>query len=329
MQKNLRIIFAGTPEFAAQTLQALLSSHHEVVAVYTQPDRPSGRGKKLSPSAVKKTAQEHDIPVYQPLNFKAEVDLHTLQNIEADIMVVVAYGIILPLMVLATPPLGCINVHASLLPRWRGAAPIERALLAGDTETGVTIMQMDQGLDTGDMLNKCNVDITPTTTSGQLYQQLVHIGASSLISTLDQLANHTAVAVKQDDSLSCYAEKLYKAEGAINWHRTADEVSRQIRGLSPRPVAFSSLDNQVIRIWNAVAISSPTQPQTDQKIESQQCGVITKADKNGIEVTCLSGSKLLITELQLPSGKHLTVQQVINSKKELFFPGNKFIQQVN
>jgi methionyl-tRNA formyltransferase len=329
MQKSLRIIFAGTPEFAAQTLQSLIVSHHDVVAVYTQPDRPSGRGKKLSPSAVKKAAQEQNIPVYQPLNFKADVDLHALQNIEADIMVVVAYGIILPLSVLSTPHLGCINVHASLLPRWRGAAPIERALLAGDTQTGVTIMQMDQGLDTGDMLNKCKVDISPTTTSGQLYEQLVDIGSSSLVSTLNELANNQAIAVKQDNTLSCYAEKLYKAEGSINWNRTSEQISLQVRGLSPRPVAFSSLNEQVIRIWNAVSVDSATNSAADQNLDNQQNGVITKADKNGIEVTCLLGSKLLITELQLPGGKHLTAQQVINSKKELFLPGNKFIQQSN
>ena len=320
MSKSLKIVFAGTPEFAAQSLTALIASHHQVVAAYTQPDRRSGRGKKISQSAVKKLAQSHDIAVYQPDNFKDPESIKQLAGLDADIMVVVAYGILLPESVLSTPKLGCINVHASLLPKWRGAAPIERALLGGDKITGVTIMQMDKGLDTGDMLRKQTIEIEATMTSGELHDALIPIGSSALLETLEQLASGKSQAIRQDDQLACYANKLFKIEGQINWDQEAEQISLLIRGLSPRPVAFSSIGDTVIRLWNAVTSSSETDPLFDPNL----IGSICAADKQGIEVLCKGGTKILIKSLQVPGGKQLNARDLINSKRQLFAPGNRF-----
>ncbi|OUS31024.1 methionyl-tRNA formyltransferase ['Osedax' symbiont bacterium Rs2_46_30_T18] len=320
MSKSLKIVFAGTPEFAAQSLIALIDSHHQLVATYTQPDRRAGRGKKINQSAVKKVSLAHDIPVYQPDNFKDPDSVKQLSELDADIMVVVAYGILLPQAVLDTPRLGCINVHASLLPKWRGAAPIERALLAGDLSTGVTIMQMDKGLDTGDMLNKQTIDITATMTSGQLHDALIPIGCNSLLKTLQQLADGTSTATRQDDQLACYASKLFKSEGQIDWNQDASQISLLIRGLSPRPVAHSNIGTTVIRLWNAVASNSETDPLFDSAL----VGTICRTDKSGIEVLCKGGTKLLIKSLQVPGGKQLSARDLINSKRELFSPGSCF-----
>ena len=215
MSKPLRIIFAGTPDFAARHLAALLSSQHQVVAVYTQPDRPAGRGKKLTASPVKNIAVEHDIPVFQPASLRNLEAQQQLATIDADIMVVVAYGLLLPQEALDTPPLGCINVHGSILPRWRGAAPIQRSIWAGDKETGVTIMQMDIGLDTGDMLHVTTLPITATDTSATMYDKLADLGPDALINCLTDIANGTAVATKQDDAQANYAKKLTKEEAQI------------------------------------------------------------------------------------------------------------------
>ncbi len=323
MTQKLRVVFAGTPDFAAHSLQALLDSDHEVIAAYTQPDRRSGRGKKVTASAVKQLAQSHDIPVFQPLNFKNSEDVSELTALNADIMVVVAYGIILPLEVLKTPKLGCINVHASLLPRWRGAAPVERSLLAGDTETGITIMQMDVGLDTGDMLLKNHIPITDDMTSGDLFQALIPVAQSSLIETLDIIQRGELQPEPQDDALACYASKLFKAEANIDWQLNAQQIELVVRGLSPRPVAFSHHDENAIRIWSAQAV--PNVNDVSHKPE----GTITKVDKHGIEVACGDNTRLLITSLQIPGGKQLTVQQLFNAKPDMFTQGSLFYSELN
>ena len=320
MSKSLKIVFAGTPEFSAQSLIALISSHHQVIAVYTQPDRRSGRGKKINQSPVKKIALENNIPVIQPDNFKDPTSIQQLASLNSDIMVVVAYGILLPQSILDTPKLGCINVHASLLPRWRGAAPIERALLAGDQTTGVTIMQMDKGLDTGAMLTKETIDISPTMTSGQPHDALIPVGCMALLNSLQKIAEGTSRSSVQDDKFSCYANKLFKSEGQIDWNQSAEQISLLIRGLSPRPVAFSNLGDTVIRLWNAVV----SDPSTAADFDPQLTGTICKADKTGIEVFCKDGTKILIKSLQVPGGKALNASDLINSKRQLFAPGCRF-----
>ncbi|MGB0465922.1 MAG: methionyl-tRNA formyltransferase [Pontibacterium sp.] len=307
MSTPLRIIFAGTPDFAATSLQALLDSEHEVIAVYTQPDRPSGRGRKLTPGPVKKQASDHDIPVYQPLSLKAEAEQTELAALNADIMVVVAYGLLLPKAVLDIPRLGCINVHGSLLPRWRGAAPIHRALLAGDSLTGITIMQMDVGLDTGDMLYKAECPILPDDSSGTLHDRLAVIGAESLICSLAEISEGKIQPEPQDDSQANYAHKLEKQEGAINWSAPAEQISRQVRGLSPWPVAYCLLDGKTLRIWGAEADSEG----------SAAPGTILEVTKKTIRVACGQGS-LRLTKIQLPGGKPLDCAAVLNAKRDLF-----------
>ena len=232
---SLRIIFAGTPDFAAQHLQALLDGPHQVVAVYSQPDRPAGRGRKLTPSPVKALALEHAIEVQQPISLKPEAAQEMLASYQADVMVVVAYGLILPQVVLDTPRLGCINVHGSLLPRWRGAAPIQRAILAGDQRSGVTVMQMEAGLDTGPMLLEVETPIAINDSSASLYAKLAVLGCHSLTEALDGLKNSTLTAQVQDETKANYADKLTKAEGAIDWHQSAQQISLQVRGLNPWP----------------------------------------------------------------------------------------------
>jgi len=311
--RQLRILFAGTPDFAASSLQALLDAGHNVIGVYTQPDRPAGRGRKLTPSPVKKVALEHDLPVYQPLNFKLAEDRQQLAALDADLMVVVAYGLLLPQAVLDAPRLGCINVHASLLPRWRGAAPIHRALLAGDSETGVTIMQMDAGLDTGAMLLKKHCPITPTDTSGELHDRLAVIGAAALLESLPAIAGQTIRPEIQDDSLACYAHKLEKAEGEIDWHKPATEIARQIRGLAPWPVAFTTLNGETLRIWYAEA--------SDEQSNAKP-GTVIGTDKQAITVASGDGAVRLL-KIQLPGSKAMDSSAVLNSKRELFSDGTE------
>jgi len=305
----LRIVFAGTPEFAAASLQAILDSktenQYDVIGVYTQPDRPAGRGQKLVQSPVKQLALANDIPVYQPLNFKQDEDKQQLADLQADIMIVAAYGIILPKVVLDTPKLGCINVHASLLPRWRGAAPIHRSLMAGDSETGITIMQMDVGLDTGDMLLKAECDIKPSDTSATLHDRLAVLGGSTLIEALEKLKAGTLVAEKQDESLTCYAAKLTKQEGEINWASSAELIERQVRGLSPWPVAYTNSQAGVMKI-HAAHIASVSD-------EASTPGDILVVSKDGIIVATGQGS-LLVSEIQFAGGKRMKVQDALNGK---------------
>lgn len=319
MSTPLKIIFAGTPVFAAQHLEALINSGHDIIATYTQPDRKSGRGKKLKHSPVKDVATAHDIPVYQPENFKSQDQLDTLISLNADLMIVVAYGIILPLCVLETPKKGCINVHASLLPRWRGAAPIERSLLAGDPSTGITIMQMDQGLDTGDMLIKQTLPIPEDINSGELHDALIPVGISALESCLALIKADNLNPIPQDSSLANYAEKLTKAEGNIDWEQSAESIDRKIRGLTPRPIAFSHLGQNVVRIWKA-EISQinpiPTSPASP--------GEIIDMTKQGIVIACGFNSFLLIKSAQLPNGKQLSSVDLFNSKRDFFVIGEQF-----
>ncbi|EOL9014623.1 methionyl-tRNA formyltransferase [Cronobacter malonaticus] len=312
MSESLRIIFAGTPDFAARHLDALLSSSHQVVGVFTQPDRPAGRGKKLMPGPVKVLAQENDITVFQPKSLRPAENQELVAALNADVMVVVAYGLILPEAVLAMPRLGCINVHGSLLPRWRGAAPIQRSLWAGDAETGVTIMQMDKGLDTGDMLRKLSCPITDDDTSASLYDKLAQLGPQGLLATLEDLAAGRAVPEKQDDVQATYAEKLSKEEARLDWTLSAAQLERCIRAFNPWPVSFFMIDEQPVKVWKASVIHQQS---------NAAPGTILDAGKQGIQIATTDGI-LNLEELQPAGKKPMSAQDLLNSRREWFTPGN-------
>ena len=301
---SLRIIFAGTPDFAATALSALIKSEHQIVAVYTQPDRPAGRGRKLRASPVKEVALENDIPVLQPVNLKEAEAQETLRAFQADVMVVAAYGLILPQIVLDIPRLGCLNIHASLLPRWRGAAPIQRAIAAGDKESGITIMQMNAGLDTGDILQLAACPITSNDTGGSLHDRLAEIGASAILQTLEELDSDKITATAQDDSLATYAHKLDKKEAQINWQHSAVEIERLIRAFNPWPVAFTSLDDKTLRIWQAQALT------LDTKADIKP-GTVISCDKKGIDISCGEGM-LRLLKLQPSGSKAMDVASFMN-----------------
>ena len=313
----LKVIFAGTPEFAATHLKAVLNSKHQVCAVYTQPDRPAGRGRKLTASPVKLVAEEHGITVYQPETLKSEEQQQLLASLNADLMIVVAYGIILPKVILKTPRLGCINVHASLLPRWRGAAPIQRAIESGDAKTGVTIMQMDEGLDTGDMLMTSSLFINDEDTSSSLHDKLMNQGSATLIEALDNLTNLQLTAIPQDNNKANYAKKLSKEEGAINWSESAKQIVRKIHAFNPWPGCFVTQNQQKLKIL--AVLSCETLPSTTQSPP----GSIVHADKKGIEVVCGEGT-ILITSLQMPGKKMTPVTALLNAYQERFKPGQQF-----
>jgi methionyl-tRNA formyltransferase len=313
VSESLRIIFAGTPDFAARHLDALLASEHQVVGVFTQPDRPAGRGKKLMPSPVKTLAMEKAIPVFQPVSLRPEENQQLVADLNADVMVVVAYGLILPKAVLAMPRLGCINVHGSLLPRWRGAAPIQRALWAGDAETGVTIMQMDVGLDTGDMLYKLACPITAQDTSATLYNTLAELGPKGLLETLAQLASGQARPEKQDETRVTYAEKLSKEEARLDWSLSAAQLERCIRAFNPWPVSYFTVDEQPVKVWRASVIDAPA---------SAEPGTILDADKQGIRIATADG--VLNLEMLQPAGKKpMAARDLLNSRREWFEPGSR------
>lgn len=309
MANSLRIIFAGTPDFAADHLRALLDTQHQVVAVYTQPDRPAGRGKKLTASPVKQLAQANDITVHQPASLKAEDAQQTLREIQADIMVVVAYGLILPKPVLNTPPLGCINVHGSILPRWRGAAPIQRAIWAGDAISGVTIMQMDEGLDTGAMLHTATLPIAADETSASLYDKLATLGPKALVDVLNDL--DSVVATEQDDSQATYAKKLSKEEAQLDWQQPAEQLARNVRAFNPWPVAWCDIAGEKVKVWAASVCANSN---------GKAPGTVLQADKHGIVIAC-GEQALCITSLQLPGKKPLPAADVINARKAWFTPG--------
>ncbi|MFT5598878.1 MAG: methionyl-tRNA formyltransferase, partial [Chitinophagales bacterium] len=252
----MKIIYAGTPDFAVPALESLVKSEHAVVAVYTQPDRPAGRGRKLQKSAVKQCALSHDIPVYQPHSFKDPIELKQFVELGADLMIVAAYGLILPISILNAPRLGCINIHGSILPRWRGAAPIQRAILAGDSSTGVTIMQMDRGLDTGGMISKQILSIDSGWTSFDLDEQLKQLGADLLIKTLPVIESGQIEPEAQNESLANYANKLSKAEAKVDWHNSAAQIAREIKAFIPWPVSYTHLDGKLVRVWQASVVTT-------------------------------------------------------------------------
>ena len=312
----MKIIFAGTPEFAATALAALLQTDHEIVAVYTQPDRKAGRGQKLTASAVKQLALEHDIPVYQPLHFKSSTEeglaaQQELKNLNADVMVVAAYGLILPQVVLDTPKYGCLNIHGSLLPRWRGAAPIQRAIATGDQETGVTIMKMAAGLDTGDMMLKTLCPIEAHDTSASLHDKLAIQGAEATVKVLaseESLQHYLETREIQDEALTVYAHKLSKAEAKIDWSLDAVTIDRNIRAFNPWPVAFVPLDEtQNLRVWGSLLSQIDASNKT--------AGTILAIDKQGVHVACGDAKAICLTSLQWPGGKPLNPVQINQTQK--------------
>lgn len=295
----MRLIFAGTPEFASTALQALISAGHEVALVLTQPDRPAGRGLHLKPSAVKTLALQHGLPVAQPLSLKDTTVHASLREIGADLMIVAAYGLILPQDVLDIPRLGCLNIHASLLPRWRGAAPIQRAILAGDPETGITIMQMDAGLDTGAMLLRQSLPIAAEDTAQTLHDKLAALGASCIVEALHGLEQGRLIAKAQDDTQASYAAKISKEEARIDWQQAAADIARAVRAYNPVLGAFCMRDGEPLKLWTAQSATGKGAP-----------GTVLGADKDGIVVACGSGA-LRILELQRAGGKRLSAAQFL------------------
>ncbi|MDZ7889369.1 MAG: methionyl-tRNA formyltransferase [Pseudomonas sp.] len=314
MTQPLRIVFAGTPEFAAEHLKALLNSPYQVVAVYTQPDRPAGRGQKLMPSPVKQLALQHEITVYQPQTLRDPAAQAELAALKPDLLVVVAYGLILPQVVLDIPRLGCINSHASLLPRWRGAAPIQRAIQAGDAESGVTVMQMEAGLDTGPMLLKVSTPISADDTGGSLHDRLAELGPPAVLQAIDGLAAGSLRGEVQDDSLATYAHKLNKDEALLDWSRPAVELERLIRAFNPWPICHSSLNGAPLKVLAAQLV-------TEQGEGRGAPGEILTASKDGLTVACADGA-LRLTRLQLPGGKALNFADLFNSRREQFAVGS-------
>lgn len=302
-----KIVFAGTPDFSVASLEALLGSEHELVAVYTQPDRRAGRGRQLHPSAVKTAALAAGIPVCQPHTLRSDEALAELQSWQADLMVVVAYGLLLPKAILEAPRLGCINVHASLLPRWRGAAPLQRAIEAGDTESGVCIMQMDEGLDTGPVWHRVNQAITDETTGDDLHDQLAAVGAQALLDALPQVlaAEHSPVA--QVEEGSCYARKLHKQEARLDWSRPAVELARQVRAFNSALVAQGQVEAKVLRIWEAEPMPSPSGPAV---------GAVLAESSAGIDVQTGDGV-LRLLRLQPVGKKPMAVADYINGRSLL------------
>ena len=299
-----RIVFAGTPAFAVPSLQALLDSAHAPVAVYTQPDRPAGRGRQLRPSPVKICAAAAGIPVCQPQTLRDAAAQEQLAAWEADLILVAAYGLILPPAVLALPRLGCVNVHASLLPRWRGAAPIQRALLAGDTQSGICLMQMEAGLDTGPILAQSILPIQPGMNGGELHDALAQLGAQLLRSQLAQLLAGTLKAQEQNAALATYASKITKEDLVLDWQRPAAVLERQVLAFHPAPIAHTYLDGQSLRIWRA---------QAQDTMSDAAPGTVYRADATGIYVAT-GAATLCLTEVQLPGGKPLSIKAFLNSR---------------
>lgn len=304
MDSIKKVIFAGTPDFAVAPLKSLLQSDYEVVAVYTQPDRPAGRGRKLAFSPVKEAAVAAGIRVEQPQNFKETADIEILQSLGADLMIVVAYGLLLPLVVLETPKYGCINIHASLLPRWRGAAPIQRAIAAGDAETGISIMQMDVGLDTGAVYSTRRIAIDSDDTGGSLHDRLSVAGAELLMETLPAIFNASIEPVAQQNDLASYASKLVKKEAEIDWQQPAAQIAAQVRAFNPWPVAFTRFESANLRIWNAQPI----------KGVAGEPGMVMAAGRAGIDVATGEGL-LRISSLQMPGKRAMAAQDFINSQE--------------
>ena len=299
----MKIVFAGTPEFAAPALQLLLDGPHDIVAVYTRPDRPAGRGRKTGASPVKQLALQHAIAVCQPDSLKPEAAQQELAALQPDLMVVIAYGLILPPAVLAIPRLGCVNVHASLLPRWRGAAPIQRAILAGDSETGVCLMQMDAGLDTGPVLASIRSPIAADDTGSRLHDRLAQLGGQLLSDKLGALQRGELEPRQQDETLACYADKLQKSEARIDWHVPAVDIFRRVRAFNAWPVAETRYAGRQLRIWDASVAPGAMDVLP---------GTVLSAGKSGIEVACGTGILRLLA-LQLPGARVVTAGEFVNA----------------
>ncbi|MBB1334034.1 MULTISPECIES: methionyl-tRNA formyltransferase [unclassified Pseudoalteromonas] len=311
MTQPLRIIFAGTPDFAARHLQALIDSEHQIVGVYSQPDRPAGRGKKLKASEVKELALANELAVFQPASLKSDDALAELSSLNADLMIVVAYGLLLPKAILEAPRLGCLNVHGSILPRWRGAAPIQRAIWAGDEETGVTIMQMDEGLDTGDMLHISRCPITATETSASLYAKLANLGPSALIDTITKLANGEITPQVQNDELANYAKKLSKDEANIDWSMDAAQIERNIRSFNPWPVCFTQMGEHTVKVYQANVVD-----------QQGTAGTVLQSDKHGIVIACGTNA-LNITQVQPQGKKPMAITDFLNGRADWVTPGTR------
>ena len=306
---SLKLLFAGSHEISAIILQALLDQGYPILGVLTQPDRPSGRGLQTHHfNPVKKLALTHHIPILQPASLRKPEIQAELAQYPADLMIVVAYGLIVPKAVLEMPKLGCWNVHVSLLPRWRGAAPVQRAIEAGDAVTGVSVMQMDEGLDTGPVYYQLSHQMTPQETGGTLHETLAHLGVTALLHTLTHHSEMTPFV--QDDSLATYAHKIEKTEGTINWHENAEKIALKVRAFNPWPVCFTHLGDMTLRIWQAEAL-----PTSSGKTPGQ----ILKCAKDGILVACGEGT-LNITALQLPNKRTMSAQEILNGHRSLFEP---------
>ena len=302
----MRIVFAGTPDFAVPALNALVASNHQLVGVYTQPDRPSGRGRKLTASPVKGVAEQYGIPVYQPVTLREADAIQQLRDMQPEVMVVVAYGLILPAEVLEIPTKECINIHASLLPRWRGAAPIQRAIISGDQQTGVTIMRMQATLDTGPAILQRSIPIQQQT-SAELFEQLAEIGAEALMSVIATIESDTVQIQVQDESLATYAKKISKEEARLDWQQPAQVLARQVRGFNPWPVANTVLNDKILKIWQA-------QPMTQslEKNTGLLPGQVIADGRKQFQV--VTGDGLLeLLEVQLPGGKRLSAAQFLNA----------------
>ncbi|SOB77307.1 methionyl-tRNA formyltransferase [Marinobacter sp. LV10R510-11A] len=309
----MRLVFAGTPDFAATALTALLGTHHTIVGVYSQPDRPAGRGRKLQPSPVKQVALDNAIPIFQPESLKTPEAQQELADLQPDVMIVAAYGLILPEAILAIPAYGCLNIHASLLPRWRGAAPIHRAIAAGDENTGITIMQMDKGLDTGAMLLKTQTTIESTDTGGSLHDRLADMGGSAVVDALNLLEKDELGGEVQNSEQACYAHKLTKEEGHVDWALSASTIERLVRAFNPWPGTYTDLEQQRLRIHEANA--------TDENSQ-KPAGTVLRREREGIDIACGTGT-LRVTRLQLPGSRAQSVNDLINGGKQLLLPGQE------
>lgn len=313
-QQPFRIVFAGTPAFAAQHLEALLRADRSIVAVFTQPDKPGKRGRTPVASPVKQLSLERDIPLYQPSQIDAAA-ITALGALQAHLLVVVAYGHKIPAMMLDLPSFGCINVHASLLPRWRGAAPIARAIQAGDEETGVSIMQMDEGWDSGDILHRASCTISVRDTAASLQEKLSTLGQSALNHVIDQLQEGPLSGVPQSEQDCCYANKLSKAEAAIDWSQSANQIDRDIRAYVPNPIAHSWLHSLRLRIWQAEV--------AEDLVADAHPGEIIAINQEGIFIGCGTGTiKLLRVQLPIGKGAILTPRDLLNARRDLFLTGH-------